>query len=224
MCFSATASFASATLLVLAGGVAVQRTRQRSEWPYALIPLIFGLQQALEGLIWLTLDDHAARWSCLPAADLVWGYSFFAQAFWPLYVPLAVYLIETVAWRRQALMLTGLAGMVVSMFLLAAMVQQPVHAYLQGQHIVYEFGHTHVLLASLFYLTGSCVSPLLSSHASVRWFGLTASATALYTFLVYKPWFTSVWCYFAGLMSCVVLLHFFQASRHPAARVDAGSR
>jgi hypothetical protein len=124
-----------------------------------------------------------------------------------------------VPWRRRALAACTLAGLVVSMFLLSAMLQIPITAQLQGQHIAYAFSHTHVLTASTLYLVGACLAPLLSSHPSVRLFGVVAVATAGLTYLVFTAWFISVWCFFAGLMSCVVLLHFFpkaqQFFRHP---------
>ena len=209
MCFSASASFISSALLASASVLALTAKPERRALPYALMPLLFGIQQLIEGLIWLKLNDHADALSCLPQGALTQGYSLFSQVFWPAFVPLAVGLMETVAWRRRAITVCGLAGLVVSMFLLAAMLQEPVTAQLQGRHIAYSFSHTHVITASLLYLVASCVSPLLSSHTTVRLFGVAAVATAAMAYLIFSYWFISVWCYLAGLMSCIVLLHFF---------------
>lgn len=209
MCFSATASFTSAALLACASALALSAKPARSAIPYALMPLLFGLQQLLEGLIWLKLHDHAEALSCLSQGALTQGYSLFSQVFWPAFVPLAVGLLEKVAWRRWAIMACGLAGLVVSMYLLAALLQLPVTAQLQGSHIVYSFNHSHVFAAGLLYLLASCASPLLSSHGTVRLFGVAAVVTAALAYLIFELWFTSVWCYLAGLMSAIVLLHFF---------------
>ncbi len=211
MCFSATASFTSAALLACASALALTAKPARSALPYALIPLLFGIQQLLEGLIWLKLKDHAL--SCLAQGALTQGYSLFSQVFWPAFVPLAVGLLETVAWRRWAIMACGLAGLVVSMYLLAALLQVPVTAQLQGSHIVYSFNHSHAMTASLLYLLASCASPLLSSHGSVRLFGVAAVVTAAIAYLIFQLWFISVWCYLAGLMSGIVLLHFFPRAK-----------
>jgi hypothetical protein len=196
-------------LLASASALALSRKPPRQALPYALMPLLFGIQQLLEGLIWLKLNDHADALSCLPQGALTQGYSLFSQVFWPAFVPLAVGLLETVAWRRLAITVCGLAGLVASMFLLSAMLQVPVTAQLQGRHIAYSFSHSHVVTASLLYLVASCASPLLSSHATVRLFGVAAVATAAMAWLIFSFWFISVWCYLAGLMSCIVLLHFF---------------
>ena len=49
MCFSSTASFTSASLLLVVGGLALSQRPKRREVAYALIPVLFGLQQLLEG-------------------------------------------------------------------------------------------------------------------------------------------------------------------------------
>ena len=59
MCFSATASFTAGAGLLIVGAVAARRARQPAELPFALIPALFGVQQLIEGAIWLTLPDNA---------------------------------------------------------------------------------------------------------------------------------------------------------------------
>ena len=52
MCFSATASYTAGVLLVGMGGVVLSRVREKREIAYAAIPLLFGIQQLSEGLVW----------------------------------------------------------------------------------------------------------------------------------------------------------------------------
>lgn len=59
MCFSASASFTAAAVLLGLGTVTMRRARSRRELPYAAIPLLFGVQQLLEGMLWLTFPDRA---------------------------------------------------------------------------------------------------------------------------------------------------------------------
>ena len=210
MCFSATASFSAATALLLVGSVALPYVRKPSELPFALIPVLFGVQQLLEGLIWLSFSERAAAWAGLPTHYLVQTYSIFSQVLWPAYVPIAVGLLEETPWRRKVLFIISVAGVVVSIFLFKAMLQNPVTAELQGGHIVYEFGHVHVVAATLVYVLGTCVGPLFSSHTYIRWFGLAAFGSAALAYGVYATWFISVWCLFAGLMSCLISWHFYQ--------------
>ena len=51
MCFSATASFISGTTLCVIGVATLKQTKGSAEVPFALIPLLFGIQQLIEGVI-----------------------------------------------------------------------------------------------------------------------------------------------------------------------------
>jgi hypothetical protein len=192
-------------VLLGAGAVAVRRARRVAEWPYALIPVWFGVQQLLEGGLWLTLDQPPL--TCLNTV-LTQGFSVFSQVVWPLYIPLAVWLLEPVGWRRRAIGLMALAGAAVSLYLLWYLLRVPAVAKVQGRHIAYIFPHFHQPLATALYLLGACVSPLLSRFKAVRLFGLLATLSLLATAMFYSQWFISVWCFFAALLSSVILLHF----------------
>jgi hypothetical protein len=106
MCFSALASFSAGAALLAVGAATVRRTRRVADLPYAFIPLCFGVQQLLEGALWLTLPQ---RQNCLTGL-LTQGYSTFSQVIWPIYIPLAVYLLESPGWRRHATRLIALGG------------------------------------------------------------------------------------------------------------------
>ncbi len=208
MCFSATASFSAATVLILVGGVAVRRSRRWRDLPFALIPALFGLQQGLEGMLWLAMQGTTQSCAGLSSDTLVWNYSLFSQVMWPVYIPMSVWLMEVMPARRRAMLWLCLGGALVSVFLFSAMLDNPVRAEISQHHIAYQFAHIHVVTASLLYLLGTCVSPLLSSHPPVRLFGLAAAGSAVVAYAVYANWFISVWCFMAGVMSCVVLLYF----------------
>jgi hypothetical protein len=208
MCFSASASFTSATALLVAGGICASRADERRNMLYALVPVMFGMQQFIEGLIWLALKAPDKSYGPLSIEFLTMAYSVFSQVLWPVYIPLAIWMFETVAWRRKAILMIGMAGLLVSVFLLGAMLDRPVIAQVEGQHIAYVFAHLHVIPATLLYLLGTCLAPLLSSSASVRLFGIAALISSVITYAFYATWFISVWCFFAGLLSCIVFLKF----------------
>ena len=205
MCFSASVSFGAAALLLTLGTAAARRTQRVAEWPYALIPVWFGVQQLLEGALWLTFAQP--QQACLNTV-LTQGFSAFSQVIWPLYIPLAVWLLEPAGWRRKAIGLMALGGATVSLYLLWYLLQVPAVAEVQGQHIAYVFPHFHQPLATALYLMGACVSPLLSRFKMVRLFGLLATVSLLATALFYAQWFISVWCFFAAVLSSVIVLHF----------------
>ncbi len=57
MCFSATASFIAGSALSAGGIVTLRMTARRAEIPFAMIPLLFGVQQLIEGMVWLSLAN-----------------------------------------------------------------------------------------------------------------------------------------------------------------------
>src|SRR6476659_11443927 len=99
MCFSAAASFSAGAVLLGIGALTVASAREPRELPFAAMPLLFAVQQLIEGAIWLTFDHGAPG----IGADLTLAYVLFSHVFWPVYVPLAVLLMERSAWRRRAL-------------------------------------------------------------------------------------------------------------------------
>ena len=81
MCFSATASFAAAGLTGLLGLISVRRVKLRRELPLALMPIIFALQQGIEGMLWLNLEVDPEG---VAARILALGFLLLAEVFWPL--------------------------------------------------------------------------------------------------------------------------------------------
>ena len=57
MCFSASISFTTAAVLTVAGVITLKNTSNKKEYILASFPLIFALQQFVEGLSWLYLKD-----------------------------------------------------------------------------------------------------------------------------------------------------------------------
>ncbi len=55
ICFSATASFVAGTSLVVLDVATLHAPRRKAETPFAATPMLFGLQQLVEGLPWLSL-------------------------------------------------------------------------------------------------------------------------------------------------------------------------
>lgn len=209
MCFSAEASFTASAVLLIVGAATVRRARVRSELPYAWIPVLFGIQQLLEGALWLTFPDRAPLLNTV----LTHAYSFFSHVLWPIYVPLAGLALETVPWRRRVLIAIALAGSAVGLYLLVTLFTLPIVATVTGQHIAYESPHFYALAAMSLYLLGTCASLMFSSHARVVAFGVAAFVSAVAAYAFYATWFISVWCFFAGALSVVVLLYFIDPRR-----------
>lgn len=209
MCFSATASFVTAGMTAAVGMVALSRISQGREAPMAAIPLLFALQQALEGLLWLALPSLAEG---SPVGAFVtiatFLYLVMAEVFWPVYMPLAVLLLEPQIQRRGFMVLCLTVGVSVAGYLLWWIVTQPYGAVLQDGHIVYRTSHTPTVSLALSYLAATCLPLLLSSHRAMIALGAVILVGSAVAVAFYWEGFVSVWCFFAAAASLVVLGHF----------------
>ena len=204
MCFSATASFSAGTILLGLGALTLKSARSPRELPFAAIPLLFAIQQLSEGVIWLTFRYEAPQLNIV----MTHVYSFFSHVLWPVYIPVAVLLLELPGWRRRALFVFVAAGLMVGAYLLSVLAIFPVLSRPIGQHIEYISPHFFALAVMTLYLMSTTVSPLLSTHQIVRVFGVLALSSFAAAFYFSATWFISVWCFFAALLSAVVYLHF----------------
>lgn len=209
MCFSATASFGAGTVLLGVGALTWRSAQQPAELPFAAIPLLFALQQFIEGSIWLSFGAGSASLN----AWMTHAYGFFAHVLWPVFVPLAVLLIEPNGARRRAQAVLVVAGVVAGAWLLWSIGAGGIASRPAGRHIEYIVPQGYSELTMTLYLLSTGVSMLMSSHRTVRLFGLLALLSFGVAYAVYATWFVSVWCYFAALLSTVVLFHFHAQSR-----------
>lgn len=215
MCFSATASFTASAVLLGIGALTLRRVERPGDRALAAIPILFAIQQALEGLVWLSLTG-TIHGMLGPATQV---YSLFSHVLWPAYVPLAVWLAEPPGSRRRGLFGFMVAGAAVGGFLLYGMVVNPIVARPIGQHIDYDSPHFYVAAVLALYLAATTVSQMLSSHRWIRWFGVLALGSAVAAYVVYAQWFISVWCFFAALLSGVIYLH---VRSRPASHTGSG--
>jgi hypothetical protein len=166
------------------------------------------VQQLVEGGLWLGLPAQS------PAAHaLTIAYLAFATVLWPIYVPTAVWMLEPSRARRKMILFSMATGAAISLFFLIPLITQPVWAEIKGAHFKYHLPHPHHHIAFVFYFVAVGIAPLLSSHRMVRLFGVALIVSSIAARMMYTMWFHSVWCFFAALMSGIVLLHFL--SRRP---------
>lgn len=204
MCFSATASFAAGSALVVVGAVTVKRSEGNAELPLAMIPLLFGVQQLAEGVLWLSFG-----WD-VPYVESVATYvfSFFSHVVWPIFVPFAVLMVETNRRRRAAISVIQVLGIAVGLYLFYALVHFGITATVVNRSIFYETPHFYVLAVLAAYLIATCVSGMFSSHRCINAFGVLAFILAVAAYQVSVRTFVSVWCFFAAVLSLLIFAHF----------------
>jgi hypothetical protein len=217
MCFSATASFTAGAVLFGAGVVAQRLASTVPERVFAAIPLLFALQQLTEGVIWLSFG-----WNRPAITDgLTQLYSFFSHVLWPVFVPIAAWLLEPPGRRRRRLAVIGAGGTAVALYLLYAMFAYRITAVPVGGHIEYVSPHFYVAVVMALYLGATTVSMLVSSHPVVRLFGAATLLAAVFSYVAYARWFISVWCFFAAILSVIVCIHLFTRRRQQSSILEA---
>lgn len=205
VCFSAPASFVTAGITGVVGIVALTRVNEPRELPLAATPLLFALQQGIEGLLWLNLP--LAHDGSLAMALTVL-YLFFAEAFWPSFAPIAVWLIEPNRHRRLLMVVCIGVGTSVGAYLLWWILVHPHFATILDGHIVYLTEYRHSDAVGLAYLAATGLPLLLSSQRIVVALGAIVLAGVVAAYAFYWQAFISVWCFFAAAASVTILCHF----------------
>ncbi len=208
MCFSATASFIVGGSLTIAGVATLKLARERTEFPFASIPLFFAIQQLVEGLLWLSLENDIPQ---LRTA-MTYIFTFFSHILWPVFIPFAVASMEEgraaiEPWRTDALWGFRVVGMVVAMFLLKLVATQPLAAVVDV-HIIYVTTFFYDWPMMVFYIAATCIVCFFSSYPLIRLFGLMVLLFFFVTYWFYTHALFSVWCFFAAILSLVIYLHF----------------
>jgi len=212
MCFSATASFSAGVVLSAIGIASIKKANHKSHLLFASIPLIFGVQQVAEGLVWITL----------PHPDLVniqklaaFTFLFFAQTVWPLWVPIAVFLMEKSNTRKPIQIIPIVSGLLVSGYLTYCLMTFSVEAKIRGYHIAYLQDYPVSLrdYAILLYALATIV-PLFLSHVKLMWvLGVIIFTSYIVTAIFYEHYILSVWCFFSSIISIFIYLIIAETSK-----------
>ena len=201
MCFSATASFVAGGALSAAGVAVLRRARTRERIPIASIPLIFGIQQLVEGVVWLSFGKPTLH------VFATYLFTLFSHVFWPFYMPLAVMMIEPDPKRKKILGGFVIFGVSVSIYMLYYILKGPITSEIVQSCIYYAvpYSDSYWLLAA--YIVATCVGCFFSSHKYIRVFGLAVFGGLLISLWSYRFAFYSVWCFFAAILSLIIYLH-----------------
>lgn len=219
MCFSASASFAAAAIAGSIGAVTlckVAKLRDPALLPIAAFPVLFAAQQTVEGLLWLDLAQGEPG-VCRPF--LVHAFLGYAEIFWPVFAPIAAWLIEPNLWRRRLIALCMLTGAAVSTYLLVKMLGNPYTASAATGHIAYTNGTTYLKGIEFPYVFATTISLLVSSHRMIQLMAAVILSGFVVAYWSYYQSYFSVWCFFAAVSS--VLVYLF-VSRSPNAGDSLG--
>lgn len=229
MCFSAGASFAAGVVLIPAGCycIATAVRKQPSAMTTAVVPLMFGVQQVAEGLVWHGLEhgDHRlAR-----EASLV--FLFFALAFWPFWFSFSAAVSDTrphARWLFAGLALVSTAWFWLFFLPIASGPETLLSIRIVHHSIFYDFTTVPVAqstprnLMRVFYFLCVALPMLFGSSKLGRAYGLAFAILTAVAALVFHYAFLSVWCFMAAIMTVCLCWHFYTMKteyREPAADI-----
>jgi len=210
MCFSAAASFTAGSLLCLGGIYTTRRSLKFAPKfiPLAAYPLGFGLQQLMEGGVWLNLQSDFIETGRIFAL----GFLFFSHCFWLFWVPFSIFWLEERPLQKQILLgLTILGGLFGVSLYLPLLLNDWVQVEVARQHITYDVKLIYSdwipwTIGRSVYAAFILIPFLIAPKPSIHLLGILIFASMVATAFIYDAIaFISVWCFFAALISSYII-------------------
>jgi len=209
MCFSATASFTASLALVTCGIAALKYAQEKKITMIAAIPLIFGLQQFAEGMVWVSFLDSRFAFVRMTASYV---FLIFAAIIWPIWIPIAIARFEGSPNYKRYLPSVIAGGLCALTFILYVLFYDI--SVLAKCNIVYNFDVTQSddtvlgayikVIASLLYIVATIVPFFIACNKTFWFLGALTAISYIISYVAYFEAFTSVWCFFAALISLLV--------------------
>lgn len=205
MCFSASASFGAGIIISTIGVVSLNKVQTPLQYFFAVIPLFFAAQQISEGFLWLALSDSSY-------APLEWittyTFLFFAQIVWPFWIPFSILLLEKESKNKNILKVFLAIGTVVSIYLAYCLISYNVQAKIIGHHISYIQDYPAIFnrYSGVLYVMATVLPPYFSSINKLWILSVAIFISYVITTILYNDYIVSVWCFFASIISALILV------------------
>jgi uncharacterized membrane protein (UPF0136 family) len=204
MCFSAGASFTGGIIISVIGVVTIKKVHKPSQIVFACIPLFFGFQQLVEGVVWLTIPvpEYAGLQKIA-----TYSFQIMALVIWPLMIPFSVLHMEKSKKRQKILFILLIMGAILSLYYSYCLLFFNVNPQIKGYHVQYNnnFPISLAMISFLFYLVVTITPLFVSSIKRTHLLAILMTLSCLITAIFFKQYLTSVWCFFAALISMVIL-------------------
>ena len=201
MCFSANASFGSGLILAVIGVATVKKSISTKQIIFGSIPLIFSIQQLIEGVVWLTIGNK--EYLNLSKVS-IYIFLFFAQVVWPIVVPLSIYYMNKKDSYKLIQQFFVGVGLTISLYLFLCIIYYDVSAEIIDQHIVYHQGSPMVSIGNIvafLYVLATILPPFFSKIKFMNLLGIINLMAFSVSCFFYAYYIVSIWCFFASLMS-----------------------
>ena len=214
MCFAPEGDLVAGVVVTAIGVDALRHLRgRRTHLLLATTPVVLGLHQLDESLVWWSLDGPVPH----PVGRVaLWLYLVVALAVVPVLVPAAILRLEPTRSRRLVIVPFVALGVVVAGVLLATMASHPVTVRLASYHLAYSIGLSDGLTVVGLYVVATCGALLCSAYRHVVVFGVANLAAVIVLARLQADGFASLWCFYAALTSAAISAHLRYARPHRA--------
>jgi hypothetical protein len=214
VCFAPQADLVAGIGVTAIGVDAWRNVRGRSDHLLlATLPIILGVHELVEDFVWWGLQGHVPHEAGRVA---LWAYMVIAFVVLPVFVPLAVLMLEPTARLRRRMVPFVALGAVVSTVLLVAMLRGPVSATRHPWHLSYSIALHHAVIIVGLYVVAICGALLFSGYRHILLFGLANLAVVVVLAALTADGFASLWCVYAAISAGAIALHMRYAKPHRA--------
>jgi len=208
MCFSASMDLTAGVLVTGLGVDALSHVTKREQKPLAALPLLFGIHQFVETVVWWHTDGQA---SASASSVAVFVYLLIALGIVPLLVPYAFLRLEltrpSVAWTC---LLAGAAAVCLDMW---GMGRGPMTAHDAGHHLAYDVGVPYSQIGLPLYVIATCAPIILGRSNLLRLFGLMNLIVVATLAVLAQDGVISLWCVWAAITSFLICIYLRREAR-----------
>ena len=203
MCFSAEASFTGGVIISAIGVVVITKVHKPSQLLFGCIPIFFGIQQFTEGMLWISIPNPDYNNIRIFSTYL---FLFMADVLWPVLIPISILLMEENKRKKKIIRYLFFIGLIVSLYYSYCLVFLNVTPQIMGYHIKYnsDFSKLIAIPAFILYLLATIPPLFISSIKRMHVFGMFMLLSCVVTAIFFTQYLTSVWCFFAALISGVI--------------------
>ncbi|WP_405010226.1 DUF6629 family protein [Kitasatospora sp. NBC_01539] len=212
MCWSAEADLVAGAVVTGLGVACLARVRDPRRLPLALLPVVLGLHQLVEAVVWSGAEGRVGA-DTATAARTAWA--FIALPLLPVLVPFGVRCAAPPGAARRRAGWALVLGAAVAVPLAVAVLGGPVTARVRGHTLAYAVGVGPVVLLTAGYLLATVGSLLTAADRTLRLLGVLVGFGAVVCAALWRLEFASTWCALAALAS-VVLVGWSGGGRGPA--------
>jgi Na+/melibiose symporter-like transporter len=129
-----------------------------------------------------------------------------ADVLWPALIPLSILMMESNAKKRKIIRLLLISGLSVSIYYSCCLLFMNVTPQIMSYHIIYNSDFPKLIAIPVFilYLIATLTPLFISSIERTHMMGILMFFSCLVTAIFFTQYLTSVWCFFAALISGVI--------------------